>query len=94
MILSIQTLACDKKSAPLVERVKGFTGNYVAAIHVLHVSTRESSSKAPVLTVMIFEHRLFWFTFMTGRFSLFSNAAPCAMHPGQNWLFKDPSVDV
>ena len=56
MILSIQTLACDKNSAPLVERVKGFTGNYVAAIHVLHVSTRESSSKAPVLTVMIFEH--------------------------------------
>ena len=37
MILSIQTLTCDKKSAPLVERVKGFTGNYVAAIHVLHI---------------------------------------------------------
>ena len=32
--------------------------------------------------------------YMTGRFPLFFNAAPCAIHPGQKWLFKDLSVDV
>ena len=92
MILSFQTLACDKKPAPLVERVKGFTGNYVAAIHVLNISAKECSER-PSIDHHDFCTWIIVLVYMTGIFALLSNVAR-AMHPGQNQLFKDPSVDV
>lgn len=93
MILSLQTLACDRKLAPLVERVKGSTGNYSCHTCVKHI-IQGMLFKRPNVDFHDFCASIIVLVYMIGRFPLFFNAARFAMHPGQNWLFEDPSVDV